>query len=196
VNGEDDTDRRPDQGRRHLTTPHCVPLEFEAYYLVHQEFFRLYAQIRLADRAAADAVLRETFLEILDGWEGLLREGDLEQRAFTLLERRVQRPAEPSGNLHMRTEDKSTIESISTIRQRLGLTGDIDSLYEALGDLSAYQFSVVVMRYCLGYPTERVARSLGLDELTVCYHVRAARKRLAARLHIRTTGTAHRFGTQ
>ncbi|MBT2450781.1 sigma-70 family RNA polymerase sigma factor [Streptomyces sp. ISL-43] len=154
-----------------------MPLDFEAFYLVNQEFFHLYAEIHLGSRAVAEETVHQTFLQILGNWDRLLQEGDLEQQTLAALTRHVRgqllrdkrRPAFINGPI---------ADKLRTIRGELELSDSPAGLYEAMLELSSKQFNVIVLRHMLGYTTARIARVMGLDPRTVDYHGRKAKERL------------------
>ncbi|MFF7140724.1 sigma-70 family RNA polymerase sigma factor [Streptomyces nodosus] len=68
------------------------------------------------------------------------------------------------------------------VRDQLEIAGSTNGLYEAILELPTRQFTVIVLRHLLGYPTKRIARYMGLDPLTVDYHGRRGKDRLRIRL--------------
>ncbi|MFI9588099.1 hypothetical protein ACIHCQ_41390 [Streptomyces sp. NPDC052236] len=90
-NGDVDTDVSPQDGghSQPVHEPPDLPLDFEAFYLGHQEFFHHFAKLHLGSRRVAEQVVHEVFLEILGGWNQLLQEGDLEQQTLVVLHRHV-----------------------------------------------------------------------------------------------------------
>lgn len=59
-----------------MFVPLELPLDFEAFYLGHQEPFHAYAEVHFGTRAAAEEVIHEVFLEIHAGWSQLLSAGE------------------------------------------------------------------------------------------------------------------------
>ncbi|MEN8655480.1 hypothetical protein ABCR94_34125 [Streptomyces sp. 21So2-11] len=67
-----------------VAAPLMLPLDYEAFFLGHQEFFHAFAEIHLGTRHAAEDSVHRVFLEILAGWDLLLQAGDLEQQALAV----------------------------------------------------------------------------------------------------------------
>ncbi len=59
------------------------------------------------------------------------------------------------------------------------MTHDAAHLLDALAHLSPTQRAVLVLRYYVGEPTDRIARLLGMSRATVRVHLSRGRKRLA-----------------
>lgn len=74
-----------------------LPLDYEAFYLGHQEAFHDYAEISLGHRATAEEAVHRGFLEILGNWEALLADGNLEQQAWAIMHPGPT-PWAPAGN--------------------------------------------------------------------------------------------------
>ncbi|WP_342671242.1 sigma factor-like helix-turn-helix DNA-binding protein [Streptomyces lushanensis] len=79
---------------------------------------------------------------------------------------------------------------LETVRNRLDLTDGSSGLYEAITLLPPRQFTVIVLRHLMEYPTHQIARFMGLDERTVDYHGRKGRERL--RVHLRLPADPNR----
>ncbi|MFI1018444.1 sigma factor-like helix-turn-helix DNA-binding protein [Streptomyces sp. NPDC020965] len=167
-----------------------LPLDFEAFYLGHQEPFHDYAEVQVGSRHVAEEVIHRAFLEILGGWSGLLRAGNLEQQAWAIVRQAVDE--------QLTKEDRGPAFVVSgpiaqmlheahaqLFREARGQLLTIESptgLYEAIADLPPRQFEIIVLRYVLKYPADRVAWFVGLSEPAVEYHTRKAKDRL--RLHM------------
>ncbi|WP_329453810.1 hypothetical protein [Streptomyces sp. NBC_01497] len=80
----------PESGQRPVGELRQLPLDFEALYLGHQEFFHAFAEIHLGGRRTAEEVVHRVFQDILATWGQLLRKGDLEQQTLAVLTRHVQ----------------------------------------------------------------------------------------------------------
>ncbi|MFC8668795.1 sigma-70 family RNA polymerase sigma factor [Streptomyces sp. NPDC057199] len=184
-NGDVDTFVWPQDGGQDqpVQEPPDLPLDYEAFYLGHQEFFHDFAEIHLGSRKTAEHVVHEVFLEILGGWDQLLQQGDLEQQTLAVLHRRV------TGRLHRDGRPPAFVinapiaHNLQAVRSQLELAPSSNGLYEAILELPTRQFTVIVMRYLLGYKTKQIARYMGLDSRTVDYHGRKGRERL--RVHLR-----------
>ncbi|MGW1171280.1 hypothetical protein [Streptomyces sp. NPDC001153] len=98
-NGDVSTDVSPQDGGhgQPVQAPPELPLDFEGFYLGHQEFFHDFAEIHLGSRRAAEQVVHQVFLEILGGWDELLQQGDLEQQTLAVLHRGVTRRPDEDG---------------------------------------------------------------------------------------------------
>jgi RNA polymerase sigma-70 factor (ECF subfamily) len=185
-NGDVSTDVSPqDSGRSQpVQTPLDLPLDFEAFYLGHQEFFHDFAEIHLGSRRTAEQVVHQVFLEILTGWDELLQQGDLEQQALAVLQRGVTRRLEADGRPPAFAINGPIAKNLQAVRSQLELSDSANGLYEAILELPTRQFTVIVLRYLLGYPTKRIARYMGLDPRTVDYHGRKGKERLRIRLNL------------
>ncbi|MGK5629726.1 sigma-70 family RNA polymerase sigma factor [Streptomyces sp. URMC 123] len=163
----------------------CLPLDFEGFYLGHQEFFHAFAEIHLGSRRAAEDVVHQVFLEILGGWDHLLQAGDLEQRTLAVLHRSVADRLEREGRKPAFVINGPIARALRALREARGKLEMLESsngLYEAIAELPPRQFTVIALRHLLGYETSRIARFMGLHERTVDYHGRRGRERLRAQL--------------
>ncbi|MFJ8313738.1 MULTISPECIES: sigma-70 family RNA polymerase sigma factor [unclassified Streptomyces] len=171
-----------------------LPLDYEGFYLGHQEFFHAYAEIHLGSRRGAEDVVHQVFLEILASWEGLLQEGDLEQRTLTVLHRHVYHRLEQEGRSPAFVINGPIAQNLRAVRNELEITDSANGLYEAIADLPVRQFNVIVLRHLLGYKTTQIARFMGLDVRTVDYHGRKGKERLRIRLGLPAAETRNRNG--
>ncbi|MFE9568837.1 sigma-70 family RNA polymerase sigma factor [Streptomyces sp. NPDC006692] len=162
--------------------PLDLPLDFEAFYLGHQDFFHAYAEIHLGSRTAAEDAVHLVALEILAGWDQFLQEGDLEQLTLAVLHRHVTAQLEREGRDPAFVINGPIARNLRAVRSELEITHCASGLYEAILDLPPRQFNVIVLRYLLGYKTSQIARFMGLDGRTVDYHGRKGRERLRIRL--------------
>ncbi|MEU8851926.1 sigma-70 family RNA polymerase sigma factor [Streptomyces sp. NPDC048564] len=186
ANGDVSIDVSPQGGghSRHVQDPPDLPLDFEAFYLGHQEFFHDFAEIHLGSRRTAEQVVHQVFLEILGGWDGLLQQGDLEQQTLAVLHRGVTRRLEGEGRPPAFLINGPIAKNLEAVRSQLELNSTAGGLYEAILELPTRQFTVIVLRHLLGYPTKRIARYMGLDTRTVDYHGRKGKERLRIRLDL------------
>ncbi|AVZ76853.1 sigma-70 family RNA polymerase sigma factor [Streptomyces lunaelactis] len=185
MNGEDvQRGDSPHHGR--LTQPVrdllALPLDFEAYYLGHQELFHNYAELHLGSRRAAEDAVHGVFLTILTSWDELLQAGNLEQRAWAIVRRTVSRRLEAEGRPPAFVINGAIARVLRAARDKLSVMESRRGLYEAIAALPSRQFDVIVLRYLLGYPTSRIAWFMGLNERTVDYHGRKGKERLRVQL--------------
>jgi RNA polymerase sigma factor (sigma-70 family) len=166
-----------------------LPLEFEAFYLVHQEAFHDYAEVNLGGRDTAEDAVHRGCLEILGNWEALLADGNLEQQAWAIMRRTVTRQLEADDRPPALVINGPILRALHTgqllgsARDRLQLMESSRGLYAAIADLPSRQFDVIVLRYILGYPASRVAWLLGLkNDRTIDFHIRKAKERLRIQL--------------
>ncbi|MDJ1137124.1 sigma-70 family RNA polymerase sigma factor [Streptomyces iconiensis] len=159
-----------------------LPLDFEGFYLGHQEFFHAFAEIHLGSRSTAEHVVHRVFLEILGGWGQLLRQDDLEEQALAVLHRcvsdRLRRDDRPAAFVI----NAPIAHNLRAVRDQLEISPSSCGLYEAILELPTRQFTVIALRYLLGYRTTQIARYMGLDTRTVDYHGRKGKERLRVRL--------------
>ncbi|GGP82344.1 sigma-70 family RNA polymerase sigma factor [Streptomyces melanogenes] len=167
-----------------LEEPLGLPLDYEAYYLGHQEFFHAFAELHLGTRHAAEDTVHLVFLEILSIWDDLLQDPDLEQRTLTVLSRQVRERLESEGRPPAFVIAGPIAQNLRAIRAEMELAPQGAGLYEAILELPPRQFTVIVLKHLLGYPTARIARVMGLDPRTVDYHGRRAKERLRVLLDL------------
>lgn len=144
-----------------VDAPLRLPLDFEAFYLMNQEVWHSYALHFLRTNEAAEEAVHRTFLEVLQHWDALLLEPDLQRQAWVILRRVV---------MHERLQD---------YRAELAAMDSGIGLYPALGNLPQHQFDAMVLRHIFHFETTRIAWYLGVTSSTVDYHCRKARERLA-----------------
>lgn len=196
-NGDVSTDVSPQDGGhgQPVQAPPDLPLDFEAFYLGHQEFFHDFAEIHLGSRRVAEHVVHHVFLEILGGWYGLLQQGDLEQQTLGVLHRGVTRRLQEDGRPPAFLINGPIAKNLEAVRSQLELSSSTGGLYEAVLELPTRQFTVIVLRHLLGYPTKRIARYMGLDTRTVDYHGRKGKERLRIRLGLPAPAGKSKKGT-
>ncbi|PWI05117.1 sigma-70 family RNA polymerase sigma factor [Streptomyces sp. NWU339] len=157
-----------------LQAPPDLPLEFEAFYLAYQQFFHDFAELHLGSRPTAEQVVHQVFLEILMGWEEL-QQADVEQQAQAILRSHViQRLQKDTGN--------NGVRFLEYVRSQLEIDSSTNDLYNAILELPEQQFTVIVLRYVLGYPTDEIARYMGVHRNTVAYRIRRGQERLRTSL--------------
>ncbi|MFF3377791.1 RNA polymerase sigma factor [Streptomyces sp. NPDC002680] len=165
-----------------MYVPLDLPLDFEAFYLGHQEAFHAYAEVHFGGRTAAEEVIHQVFLEIHAGWAELLSAGNLEQGAWAIVRRAVHDRLELEGRAPAFVINGPIAQALAATRDRLKRMESSTGLYEAIGELPNRQFEVIVLRFILGYPTTKVAWYVGIDERTVGHHLRRAKERLRVKL--------------
>lgn len=161
-----------------------LPLDAEAFYLVHHTLYHAYAEAQLGNRQAAEEVVHRVFAEILADWERLLKEGNLEQRAWSVLRRLVQQQLEDKNELPAYLVNGPVARVLRAARDQLAVMHSSCGVYAAIAQLPPRQCDVIVLRHVLGYDTKTAAAFMGLDERTVDYHHRRARERLRVALHL------------
>lgn len=164
--------------------PAQLPLDFEGFYLGHQGLYHAYAHAQLGDERAATDLVHRAFLQILAHWEALLREDDLEQKAWAVLRQLTAAQLRAERRRPSFIADGSFARALRASQEQMHVLEGSIGLYSALAELPPRQFDVILLRYALGYPTHRIAWFLGLDERTVDYHGRRAKERLAIKLGI------------
>ncbi|MFE9724583.1 sigma-70 family RNA polymerase sigma factor [Streptomyces sp. NPDC005794] len=174
--------RTADSSSHDVDEPLALPLDFEAFVLSHQQFFHAYAEIHCGTRLAAESIVHEVFLEIHAVWDGLLQEDELERRTLAVLHRHVTRRLAREGRDPAYIINGQIERDLRVLRGELELVESRIGLYEAISELPVRQYTVVVLRYLLGYPTNRIARFMSLDDRTVNYHCRRAKERLGRNL--------------
>ncbi|MFH9590710.1 RNA polymerase sigma factor [Streptomyces luteogriseus] len=185
----DDAQERSAQDRglglsQSMYVPLDLPIDFEAFYLAHQEAFHAYAEVHFGTRAAAEEVIHEVFLEIHAGWLELLSVGHVEQGAWAIVRRAVRDRLESEGRAPAFIINGPIAQALAATKDRLEKMQSTTGLYEAIAELPNRQFEVIVLRYLLGYPTSRVAWFMGIDERTVGHHLRRGKERLRVKLRL------------
>ncbi|MFJ9121297.1 RNA polymerase sigma factor [Streptomyces sp. NPDC102394] len=174
-----------------MFVPLELPLDFEAFYLGHQEAFHAYAEVHFGTREAAEEVIHEVFLEIHAGWSQLLSAGNLEQGAWAIVRRVVHDRLEAEGRGPAFVINGPIAQALNkalvTARDKLHKMESSSGLYEAIAELPDRQFEVIVLRYVLGYDTAKVAWYIGIDDRTVGHHLRRAKERLRVKLGLPDT---------
>ncbi|MFI6685574.1 sigma-70 family RNA polymerase sigma factor [Streptomyces sp. NPDC050485] len=155
-----------------VLAPLDLPLDFEGFYLGHQEFFHAYAEIHLGARRAAEDVVHQVF----PGDPGRLGRTPAGKRTGMA---HAGRPAPPrlrtapgGGTQPAFVINGPIAQNLRAVRNELELTDSANGLYEAIAELPVRQFNVIVLRHLLGYKTSQIARFMGLDVRTVDYHGR------------------------
>ncbi|WP_424888877.1 RNA polymerase sigma factor [Streptomyces sp. XH2] len=176
-------------------TPAPLPLDFEAFYLLHVRLYLDYAESHLGHSDQAQELVHQVFSEIRGAWGTLSSEGNLEGATWAVLRQAV--------GLQMKEEDRrpsfiadgSMARALQASRDQLKRMDSSVGLYAAIADLPPKQFDVVVLRYLLGYETERIAWFLGLSKSVVDYHGRNGRERLRIQLGLPADPPRTRKGT-
>ncbi|GLF98089.1 sigma-70 family RNA polymerase sigma factor [Streptomyces yaizuensis] len=177
----DDGPALPAKGRPVDQLP-PLPLDFQAFYLINEGFFHAFAELHLGSRPAAEHVVHHAFLEILTGWDDLLQGSDVEQRTLAVLHRHVRRRLDQLDRDPAFVLNGPITRNLDSVRRDLELAEGSSGLYAALLELPPQQYTAIVLRYLLGYKTALVARYMGLSQVTVTYHIRRGKDRLAAQL--------------
>jgi RNA polymerase sigma-70 factor (ECF subfamily) len=177
--------------------PLALPLDFEAFYLTHQQTYHQYAEAQLGDPGLARDVVHSVFSQLRDGWPVLLGSRNLEQEAWALLRwvvaEALGEDAPPSFVL-----TGALLRTLRPTRERPASSppppgqggaggaagGGGAGLYSAIAALPTRQFDVIVLRHILGRGTQSIAWLLGLDPRTVDYHGRHGKERLRVQLGI------------
>ncbi|MGK5497286.1 RNA polymerase sigma factor [Streptomyces sp. URMC 125] len=149
-----------------------LPLEFEALYVATQEAFHHYALFYLGTNDPAEDAVHRAYLEILNHWNALLEESNLQQQAWAILRRVVMSQA------------------LMGFRRKLALLRSDVGLYKAICSLPPRQFDAIVLRHVLDCDTKKISWYMGVSTSTVDYHCRKAKERLhrAVSTHLKTEG--------
>lgn len=133
-----------------MYVPLDLPIEFEAFYLGHQEPFHAYAEVHFGTRTAAEEVVHEVFLEIRAGWTDLLTSGNLEQGAWAIVRRAVHDRLEREARPPAFVINGPIAQALAATRNRMLPMESSSGLFEAIGQLHGRQFEVIVLRFVLG----------------------------------------------
>lgn len=170
--------------------PQPLANAFEAFYELHQEAWLRYALAQTGSLEAAEQVVDGVTMQLVDIWEYVLRQHDVDRYAWRLLKTTIVRwlndhGAEPA--FIETTAFDRVAEAMNYSKQQFDVMEESLGLYTAISRLPERQYDVIILRYVLGYPDKRVAVLLGINPKTVRSHVRFAKQRLARELGIAFT---------
>ncbi|MFF0737778.1 RNA polymerase sigma factor [Streptomyces chartreusis] len=149
-----------------------LPLEFEALYVANQEAWHDYALFYLGTNDAAEEAVHRAFLEILNHWNALLEESNLQLQAWAILRRVV------------------ISQALASFRRKLSLLRSDIGLFRAMCSLPPRQYDAIVLRHVLRCDTQKISWYMGVSASTVDYHCRKAKERLqqAVSTHLNKEG--------
>ncbi|WP_042404647.1 RNA polymerase sigma factor [Streptacidiphilus carbonis] len=161
-----------------LAEPVVLPLDCQAFYLSHVGPYQGYAETVLGDSGAAWQLIHEVFVYIIAvAWSDLLDEPELEASTWEVLRSAVayesRRNVNSSPSFFWRITFGHAMAS-----SRLELAAEQDEVRQAIAQLPARQFDVMVLLYLMGRSRRDVAWLLGLHPNTVDHHRRLARRQL------------------
>ncbi|HCA84254.1 MAG TPA: hypothetical protein DEQ61_01330, partial [Streptomyces sp.] len=180
---EQDHERAEARGGSPLPGPAGrLALAFEAFRAFHREAWTRYARTQVGDAAAAEQVVETVARQLALDWAHALRRESVAEYAWAILKEHIAQWLRDHGRspeLAVTDPSGTAIHELLEIsRERFaGLEGE-DGLYAALGRLPERQYDVLVLRYVLGYPEDRVAAYLGIAASAVRSHIRRAERRL------------------
>jgi RNA polymerase sigma factor (sigma-70 family) len=170
-------------------TKHAIPGElpqhtaadFDAFYQQHQDAWVRYAHVETGSRQAAEQIADQVTEQVARTWEHVLSQESVQRHAWALLKAAVvQWLAEhqtPSAFIETAAFDRAA-HALAHSREQFALMEESLGLYTAISQLPERQYDVIVLRYVLGYPDDRVAFLLGITQSTVRSHVRFAKRHL------------------
>lgn len=175
-----------DPGERLAEVQYCMPPALEAFHDMYVKAYLNYAHMMLGDKDAARAVVRRCFSHLALNWERVMRTQSPEAYAWALLKVRV------DTHLRLAGLDPQLVETaafqrtasavLESVRCKFAVMETALGLYTAIASLPERQYDAIVLLYVLGYPSDKVARIMGVERDTVRSHRRLARRRIAKRL--------------
>ncbi|MFF8771832.1 RNA polymerase sigma factor [Kitasatospora sp. NPDC015120] len=165
-------------------------LTFDAFCDTHGKAWLGFARARLRDDAVAHAVVELAKVRVWEGWTRILREKIPPFHAWAILKEEIgaslagmMMNGEP---LPTQTSVPAWVRAVRTAAERAqhltDTEGSDEQLYAALRRLSERRHDVIVLRYLLGLPDDRIADYLGTTQAGVRSTVGQALDRLAASL--------------
>ncbi|MFE5326118.1 RNA polymerase sigma factor [Embleya sp. NPDC056575] len=163
-----------------------LALSFEAFHDVRSRPWHEYAHLELGGRRAAEEAVRAAFRELRDAWPRVLESPSVEAHAWALLKEHVaRRRSRGRGRktvlvqtaAFMLAQGRPWLEELGALEHSIGL-------YTAIARLPERQYDVVMLRYVLEYPDDKVAHLTGMPRATVRSNVRWAKRTLARELGI------------
>ncbi|MFI6730137.1 RNA polymerase sigma factor [Streptomyces atratus] len=158
----------------------------EAFYDLYARAHLRYAHTMLGDKDAAKAVVRRCYSHLALNWANVLKEESPEAYAWKLLKQRVETHLRLVGQTSQMVQtaafQQAARATLEVIRRQFEVMESALGLYTAIAGLPERQFDVIVMHYVLGYPSNRIARIMGIKPDTVRSHRRLARERIAIKL--------------
>ncbi|WP_405681897.1 sigma-70 family RNA polymerase sigma factor [Streptomyces sp. NBC_00057] len=158
----------------------------EAFYDLYARAHLRYAHTMLGDKDAAKAVIRRCYSHLALNWANVLKEESPEAYAWKLLKQRVETHLRLVGQTSQMVQtaafQQAARATLEVIRRQFEVMESALGLYTAIAGLPERQFDVIVMHYVLGYPSNRIARIMGIKPDTVRSHRRLARERIAIKL--------------
>lgn len=165
-----------------------LPRSFEAFHELNHLAYLRFAHAELGTREEAEEVVELAFTQLALNWTDVLSQADCEAFAWMVLKQQV------GEYLVHRDRSRALVETAAFARRVLRASHDqfaeLESrigLYTAIAELPERQYNVILLRFVLGYPTDRTARIMGITEATVRSLVRLARRRLARELALDTS---------
>lgn len=129
--------------------------------------------------------------------EGLLQEDEPERRTLAVLHRHVAKRLAREGRDPAYIINGPIGRNLRALRGELEFVPSQLGLYEAISELPVRPYTVIVMRFLMGYSTKQVARYMHIDERTVNHHCRRAKERLGRKLGLPThAATRQKEGQQ
>ncbi|OON80170.1 sigma-70 family RNA polymerase sigma factor [Streptomyces tsukubensis] len=145
-----------------------------------------YAHAMLGDKEAAVAVVRRCFSHLVLNWDRVVREESPEAYAWALLKVRVDTHLKLAGLDPQLVETaafrRTASAVLESVRCQFAVMETALGLYTAIASLPERQYDTIVLLYVLGYPSEKVARIMGVERDTVRSHRRLAKRRIAKKL--------------
>ncbi|WP_227025419.1 RNA polymerase sigma factor [Streptomyces tsukubensis] len=158
----------------------------EAFHDMYVKAYLSYAHAMLGDKEAAVAVVRRCFSHLVLNWDRVVREESPEAYAWALLKVRVDTHLKLAGLDPQLVETaafrRTASAVLESVRCQFAVMETALGLYTAIASLPERQYDTIVLLYVLGYPSEKVARIMGVERDTVRSHRRLAKRRIAKKL--------------
>jgi RNA polymerase sigma-70 factor (ECF subfamily) len=152
----------------------------EQYYLSYCE----YATLLLGNKDEAIEVVDDLFTHLAINWARLMGTESPMAKAWAMLKIVVTAHLDAYERQRAVAETALFRKALDRARDEFEIMESTIGLYTAIAGLSGRLFDVVVLRYVLGYPNQRIAAIMAIEETTVRTHLYQARRKLARDLGI------------
>ncbi|MCB5911834.1 RNA polymerase sigma factor [Streptomyces pinistramenti] len=177
---------RDDHGDHLAEVQYTLPTALEAFHDLYVKAYLNYAYTMLGEKEAALAVVRRCFSHLALNWAQVIRGESPEAYAWALLKARVETHLRLAGRSSRMVEaaafQRTARAALESVRCQFEVMETSLGLYTAIASLPERQYDVIVLLHVLGYPSDRVARIMGVKRDTVRSHRRLARRRIAKKL--------------
>lgn len=174
--------RRQPHPRPRPVLPRHLQLSFTTFVERHQVVWLKFAHLNVGSNAAAEQIVDEVTAQLAENWASALAQDSVERYALNLVKTEIVRWHEGHGKPGDFVANASFLRAIRDGQGDFALLEESLGLYSAIAQLPERQYTVIVLRFVLGYSDRDVALLLDISVTTVRTHVHHARRRLAREL--------------